>query len=296
MNFSAEASRSNINNLPNGHIILNGSGTSLKRRLSSLSKLAPDDEAKKCRNCGQKSAIKRAGPYLLGPRLGNSPVRSIVQCLARKEGTNEFYSIKLLTLEEPGKDTQDGRQGKMLLHTEYSLLSLLHDQPGVVHHHGMFQDEILDDHIQETIKSKDDQQMSVHMPRIRRRLCLVLDCLSAHDYANSTADLINLQHYVIREKKLTERESVMIFHDIVKVVESLHQVVTGIFPTLEFFGNKFNWKDNYHQFLKLIRFTNFEILLYTHMCIPSGISNHILALLCMLILLHNIAFCCPMND
>ena len=224
MNLNQEASRSNVNNLPTGHIVLNGSGSSLKRRLSSLSKLSSDAETKKCRNCGQRSSIKRAGPYLLGPRLGNSPVRSIVQCLARREGTNEFYSIKLLTLEEPGKETQDGRQGKMLLHTEYSLLSLLHDQAGVVHHHGMFQDDILDNHVQEAIKTQDEFRMSALTPKIRRRLCLVLDCLSAHDYANSTADLINLQHYVIREKKLTERESLIVFHDIVKVVESLHQV------------------------------------------------------------------------
>lgn len=33
--------------------------------------------------------------FLLGPRLGSSPVRSIVQCLARKEGTNEFYTLKV---------------------------------------------------------------------------------------------------------------------------------------------------------------------------------------------------------
>lgn len=36
-------------------------------------------------------------------------------------------------------ETQEERQGKMLLHTEYSLLSLLHNQDGVVHHHGLFQ-------------------------------------------------------------------------------------------------------------------------------------------------------------
>ena len=211
--------------LPNGHIILNGSGSGLKRRLCSLSKFNAEENAKKCKNCGSKSPVKRAGPYLLGPRLGNSPVRSIVQCLARKEGTNDFYSIKLLTLEQCGKETQDGKQGKMLLHTEYSLLSLLHDQVGVVHHHGMFQDEILDKNVQEMPRTKEDLQFSLtNVPRIRKRLCLVLDCLSAHDYGNSTADLINLQHYVIREKKLSEREAVVIFHDIVKVVESLHQV------------------------------------------------------------------------
>jgi len=50
--------------------------------------------------------------------------------------------LKILTLEERGDkgiETQEERQGKMLLHTEYSLLSLLHNQEGVVHHHGLFQ-------------------------------------------------------------------------------------------------------------------------------------------------------------
>jgi serine/threonine-protein kinase 40 len=41
-------------------------------------------------------------------------------------------------LEDSDKEGQDDRQGKMLMHTEYSLLSLLHNQPGVVHHHGLF--------------------------------------------------------------------------------------------------------------------------------------------------------------
>lgn len=53
-----------------------------------------------------------------------------------------YFLFKILTLEERGEkgaETQEERQGKMLLHTEYSLLSLLHDQDGVVHHHGLFQ-------------------------------------------------------------------------------------------------------------------------------------------------------------
>lgn len=37
--------------------------------------------------------VRKAGPYLLGPKLGPSPVKSIVQCLARKEGTDEFYQV-----------------------------------------------------------------------------------------------------------------------------------------------------------------------------------------------------------
>lgn len=38
-----------------------------------------------------------AVPFLIraGPRLGNSPVPSIVQCLARKDGTDDFYQLKV---------------------------------------------------------------------------------------------------------------------------------------------------------------------------------------------------------
>ena len=177
-----------------------------------------------------RGTLKRAGPYLLGPRLGNSPVRSIVQCLAKKDSTDDFYSIKILTLADPGRESQDDKQGKMLLHTEYSLLSLLHDQDGVVHHHGLFKDEYYeeippdkDSNTAATIH-RSQQSAVARQYRLRHRLCLVLDCLCAHDFSTETADLINLQHYVIREKRLSERETIIIFHDIVRVVECLHKV------------------------------------------------------------------------
>ena len=44
----------------------------------------------------------------------------------------------MLLVKSNEEETQDEKQGKMLLLTEYSLLSLLHDQPGVIHHHGFF--------------------------------------------------------------------------------------------------------------------------------------------------------------
>ncbi|XP_063810450.1 serine/threonine-protein kinase 40 isoform X2 [Pseudophryne corroboree] len=164
------------------------------------------------------STAKRAGPFILGPRLGNSPVPSIVQCLARKDGTDDFYQLKILSLEErPNKigETQEERQGKMLLHTEYSLLSLLHNQDGVVHHHGLFQDR--------TCEIAEDMDANKLVRKMRKRICLVLDCLCAHDFSDKTADLINLQHYVIKEKRLGERETVVIFYDVVRVVEALHK-------------------------------------------------------------------------
>ncbi|CAL1299068.1 unnamed protein product [Larinioides sclopetarius] len=151
--------------------------------------------------------VRCAGDYLLGPRLGNSPVRSIVQCLAKKNGTDDFYTIKILTLQDLKDETQDDRQGKMLLHTEYSLLSLLHSQEGVVHHHGLF-------------KTKEGSSL---LGRKKKRVCLVLDCLCAHEFNSATRALINLQHYVIREKKLSEKEAILIFNDVVSVVSDLHR-------------------------------------------------------------------------
>ena len=45
---------------------------------------------------------------------------------------------QILTMENGNHERQDDRQGKMLIHTEYSLLSLLKTQDGVIHHHGLF--------------------------------------------------------------------------------------------------------------------------------------------------------------
>ena len=35
---------------------------------------------------------------MLGPVLGNSPVKSITQCLARKSGTGDFYTLKVFMM------------------------------------------------------------------------------------------------------------------------------------------------------------------------------------------------------
>lgn len=59
---------------------------------------------------------------------------------------------------------------------------------------------------------------------MKKRLCLVLDCLIAHEFDPQSAAYINLQQYVIREKKLREREALVIFYNIVSAVERLHKV------------------------------------------------------------------------
>ncbi|KAL1766923.1 serine serine/threonine-protein kinase 40 isoform X2 [Sigmodon hispidus] len=84
-----------------------------------------------------------------------------------------------------------------------------------VHHHGLFQDR--------TCEAVQDTESGQMVKKMKKCICLVLDCLCAHDFNDETADLINLQHYVIKEKRLSQRETVIIFYDVVHVVEALHQ-------------------------------------------------------------------------
>ncbi|XP_012889548.1 PREDICTED: serine/threonine-protein kinase 40 isoform X2 [Dipodomys ordii] len=142
----------------------------MKRRASDRGAGETSARAKALGSGISGNNAKRAGPFILGPRLGNSPVPSIVQCLARKDGTDDFYQLKDRTCEVV-EDTESSRMVK----------------------------------------------------KMKKRICLVLDCLCAHDFSDKTADLINLQHYVIKEKRLSERETVVIFYDVVRVVEALHQ-------------------------------------------------------------------------
>ncbi|XP_061729620.1 serine/threonine-protein kinase 40-like [Cydia pomonella] len=171
--------------------------------------------------------VRKAGPYLLGPKLGPSPVKSIVQCLARKEKTDDFYQIKILTLRhEDQAETQDDRQGKMLLHTEYSLLSLLKDQDGVIHHHGLFKDYALEEapsYFGSNRAYKGSGSGRIYTGRVRERLFLVLDCVNAHQFSEKGSELINLQQYVTKVKKVPEKEALLIFYDIVRVVANMHK-------------------------------------------------------------------------
>ena len=87
--------------------------------------------------------VRRAGDFLIGPKLCGSPVKSITHFLGRKDGTDKYYLLKILSLTVGGKESQDERQGKMLLHTEHSLLSLLQGVTGVVQCHHTFMDTTL---------------------------------------------------------------------------------------------------------------------------------------------------------
>jgi len=48
---------------------------------------------------------------------------------------SNFALLQILSLDSRGNEVSNG---KMLLHTENSLLSLLSEHPGVIRHYGMF--------------------------------------------------------------------------------------------------------------------------------------------------------------
>nr|XP_039261078.1 uncharacterized protein LOC120337384 [Styela clava] len=147
----------------------------------------------------------RIGPYVFGPLFGASPVRSISQYLVRKENTFKYYMAKVLNM---GGNSVDDRSGRMLLYSEYSLLTLLKNHPGVIREHGFHKDMTFDP----------------KTGRVQERLCLILDCLSPHEFDESTIDCLNLQQHVIKVKRLSERETIRIFTSIVEVMHSLHQM------------------------------------------------------------------------
>ena len=104
----------------------------------------------------------------------------------------------------------------MLLHTEHSLLSLLQGERGVVQKHDFFTEYCL--HEENLGKGK-----YVYTGLKTKRICLVTDCMVANDYSPKSMELVNLQHHVIKEKKIPEKKALVIFANVVEVVERLHK-------------------------------------------------------------------------
>lgn len=64
----------------------------------------------------------------------------------------------------------------------------------------------------------------VYTGRVKRRIVLAVDCLAPHDFDDRSNAFINLQQYVIREKNLSEMKTLLVFYEIIKIVENLHKV------------------------------------------------------------------------
>lgn len=156
--------------------------------------------------------------FTLGPELrGNNALHCVKTYVALKN--DEFYKLKVLTTEpDDVKQTKEVTQGKILLHNEYMLLDILKAVPGIEQCHGMFIDYVQDEKSKALSKAE----------KLRKRIILVFDAMSdktAENWMNLSERNYNisLQEYISRHK-VSEREALTIFFEIVKVVERIHAV------------------------------------------------------------------------
>ncbi len=116
----------------------------------------------------------------------------------------------------------------MLLHNEYTILSLLQNDEGIVHHHGLFKvmaplsclNPVL--YLIIYTKKKEVNRINDELERTEK-ICLVLDCYVRHEY-DTSHHYTNLQHYIINQKFLNEREALTILYKLFKIIDCLHNV------------------------------------------------------------------------
>ncbi|XP_055636763.1 probable serine/threonine-protein kinase MARK-B [Toxorhynchites rutilus septentrionalis] len=212
----------NINDLP-----------SKKDRPDGLDQIRENDDAQSSASGGyvqvplpcpgtlvERNRVRRAGPYVIGHELEFGHGTQQMQYLARKEGTDEYYLLKILTYDDETELTnRNTLYGKALLHTEYSILSLLSGVEGVYQQHGMFKDKALEEKL---VADADRVVKAVYTGRIKLRLILVLDCVLPHDFCERSRGYTTLQKYVHSRTSLKELDALRIFYEIVKVIERLH--------------------------------------------------------------------------
>lgn len=160
--------------------------------------------------------------FQLGPEIKNGNLTGPLNCikvyLAKRN--EEFFRLKVLTVDtntDDSKQTKEVIQGKILLHNEYLLLEILKSVPGIERCHGMFVDYVHDDSAKTPTKGTRS---------LNKRITLILDPVSDKlDWmnVNSSCQNVTLQEYISRHR-LSEREALLIFYDIVKVVERIHQI------------------------------------------------------------------------
>jgi serine/threonine-protein kinase 40 len=164
---------------------------------------------------------RRIGDFQLGPEIKNGNVAGPLNCikvyLAKKN--DEFYRLKVLTVDTNTDDRKTKEleaQGKILLHNEFVLLEILRSVPGIERCHGMFVDYVQDETTKSSLKTK---TLNKRITLIFDPVCDKLDWMNV----NSSCHNVTLQEFISRQR-LSEREALLIFYDIVKVVERIHQI------------------------------------------------------------------------
>ena len=171
-------------------------------------------------SCNSVDAIplEQAGPFLIGTELtpvNAAPVKIIKEYLGKRPGSDEVVLLKVLAATKAdcanGDKGEEIRQGKMLLHTEFTILSMLHGMSGICRHHGLFKDKV-------PSGGNSDEEIE--------RVILALDCYHPHVYDDTSrsGERVNLQQYVIKQKRLPEKEAVKLFHEIVTIISKMHAV------------------------------------------------------------------------
>ena len=159
------------------------------------------------------SPANQVGPYLLGQKVECScPIKSINHYVARniKSSKDKYYTLKTLNLSiGDGDDFVSHMQARGLIYTEYSLLSLLKGDPGVIQCHGL-------------IKDQTNEKLPDGGERTISRVSLILDCLIRHDFSHESREYSNLQDVVHKAHKLSELESINILLQVARTVKRFH--------------------------------------------------------------------------
>ena len=164
------------------------------------------------------AAHELAGPFVVGRELtpvNAAPVKIIKEYLGKRPGSEEVVLLKILESKKSACSrnsdvAEEIRQGKMLLHTEFTILSLLHGMQGICRHHGLFKDKV------RPPGSEKNEEVE--------RVILALDCYHPHVYGDNPGERVNLQQYVIKQKRLAEKEALKLFYEILTVMEQMHAV------------------------------------------------------------------------
>ncbi|CAG9805386.1 unnamed protein product [Chironomus riparius] len=160
--------------------------------------------------------VRKIHDFQVGPEIVKSnagPLNCIRTYLAKKDET--FYRLKVLTVENPDEVNQSKEivQAKVLLHNEYLLLQILKSCPGVERCYGLFVDQV-------------QSERGSKIPA--KRITLVTDAYcdkSSENWLNVNQEnqFLSLQEYISRHK-LTEKEALLVFYEIVKIVEQIHKL------------------------------------------------------------------------
>ncbi|CRK99340.1 CLUMA_CG012563, isoform A [Clunio marinus] len=166
--------------------------------------------------------IRKIGNYIVGPEIRGNTAGPLQNCIKTFLAKTEdgFFKLKVLTVDNPDdfKQSKEVVQGKMLLHNEFMLLENLKECPGIERCYGLFVDFIQDEKPGSPMRTKN----------LLKRITLVLDPVSDRSCENwmninEVNYNISLQEYISRHK-MTEREALVVFYEIVKVVERIHSV------------------------------------------------------------------------